>query len=331
MEERVLVTGSTGFIGSRTVDALLKQGVTVRTLLRSGSRAGDNGMQGVEICRCDYDDPESLGRAVLDVDIVIHLAGVTKAVDEAAFRAGNVMPAVNLLEAVKRHNPGIRRFVLVSSLAAAGPAVSAHSGVRETETPHPVSAYGRSKLLGEQLCLQKAGGIPLTIIRPPAVYGPGDRDILEMFQMMQKGFLLSAGDGRTQRFSMVHVDDLVDGMLLAARSETAKGQTYFIASPEPYCWEDIIEAARPAIGFRMLIWVPIPRPLVFALGFVFGAAARLANRPALINLDKTNELVQDYWVCSSEKAFHDLGFTARIPLDKGIRETIAWYREKGWL
>ena len=333
MDGVILVTGSTGFIGSRMVDALVAQGRRVRVLLRPESRAGSSSSQraGVEASRAAYGDAEALGRAVSGVAAIIHLAGVTKAVDEAGFAQGNVTPVENLLEAVKRHNPGLSRFLLVSSLAAIGPAASASPGVRESDKPHPVSAYGRSKLLGEEAARRHAGSVPLTIVRPPAVYGPGDRDILEVFAMMKKGYLLSAGSGKRQRFSMIHVDELIRGIVLALDSEKAAGEDYFITSPRGYAWDEVVEAARPVLGFQRLVRIDLPKPLVFGLGAVLGAVARLTGRPALINSDKANELVQDYWVCSPEKAERELGFRASVPLGEGVAETLRWYSREGWL
>ena len=331
MSEIVLVTGSTGFIGSRVVDTLVRQGVPVRVLLRPESTPSGRAPSGVEVCRAAYGDADALGRAVDGVGRIIHLAGVVRALDEAGFTAGNVMPVENLLRAVRKGNPGLERFLLVSSLAAAGPAASASPGVRESDRPAPVSTYGRSKLFGEQAAMRFAGDVPVTIVRPPAVYGPGDRDILEVFRMMKRGVLVSAGSPGKQRFSMVHVDDLVEGMLAALRSDAAVGQAYFITSPEPYGWDEVVEAARPELGFGRLLRIGLPVPLVYGLGTMLGAIAGLTGKPALVNRDKANELTQDYWTCSPEKAARELGFTAKTPLAEGVASTLRWYREKGWM
>ncbi|NTW51312.1 MAG: NAD-dependent epimerase/dehydratase family protein [Chlorobiaceae bacterium] len=333
MGEMILVTGSTGFIGSRMVDALLSRGVAVRVLLRPESTPSlpESNHAGVEECRAGYRDPEALGRAVRGVSAIIHLAGVTRAVDEVGFFDGNVLPVENILEAVRKHNPELKRFLLVSSLAAAGPASSSWPGVSESDQPNPVSAYGRSKLLGEEAALRYGAKVPVTIVRPPAVYGPGDRDILEVFGMMKKGYLVSAGSAKRQRFSMVHVDDLIEGILLALRSEAAAGGTYYITAPRAYGWDEVIAAARPVLGFGRLLRISLPDPLVFGLGAVFGAAAGITGKSSLINRDKATELVQDYWVCSHEKAERELGFVARTTLTEGVVTTLQWYQRKGWL
>ncbi|NHQ59372.1 NAD-dependent epimerase/dehydratase family protein [Chlorobium sp. BLA1] len=330
MGETILVTGSTGFIGSRLLSLLEKEGVEIKVFLRPES-AGAPVSGKIEIIRGSFTDDEALAGAVRGADRIVHLAGVTKAADEAGFEAGNVMPVRKLLTAVRRHNPGLKRFLLVSSLTAAGPASDGLSGVRESEQCHPVSAYGRSKLRAEKLCMEYANDIPVTIIRPPAVYGPGDRDILQVFQMLAKGVLISAGRTGRQRFSMIYVDDLLEGILLAARAEKAVGELYYLTSPCSFSWDDVIAAARPVLGFSRLYNVSLPVPLVFLAGTLFGAAGALTGKSPLINRDKANELVQDYWVCSPEKAERDLGFIAGTPLDKGVAITIDWYRRKGWM
>ncbi|HCD36647.1 MAG TPA: epimerase [Chlorobium sp.] len=330
MGETILVTGSTGFIGRRLLRHSSLAGETLRVFLRPGSPRREMDA-GVEAVSGGFDDPLALKRAVRGVDRIIHLAGVTKAVDDAAFDGGNVLPVENLLAAVRKHNPGLKRFVLVSSLAAAGPASAGYPGVVESEVPHPVSAYGRSKLRGEEAALRFAGDIPVTILRPPAVYGPGDRDVLQVFQMLSKGFLISAGNARRQRFSMIHVDDLIRGIMMAARSDIAAGRIYNITSSGPWSWDDVVAAARIALGVQRVFRVSLPAPAVMLLGTLAGAAASLTGKASILNRDKALELLQDYWVSSPRRAAEELGFTAGISPEAGVTGTIAWAREQGFL
>ena len=330
MGETILMTGSTGFIGARLLDYLAAGGVRTRVFLRAES-ATVSLPEGVEIVRGSFSDPDSLGRAVKSVDRIVHLAGVTKALDEAGYDAGNVMPVRNLLAAVREHNPALKRFLLVSSLAAAGPSGDGTHGLRESDPPSPVSAYGRSKLRAEAVAQEFAAEIPLTIVRPPAVYGPGDRDVLQVFQMLAKGVLVSAGSSEKQRFSMIYVDDLVRGLMIAARSDRASGSLYYLTSSRAWSWDEVIAAARPVLGFQKLLRVPLPTPLVYFAGSLFGALGSLTGRPMLLNRDKVNELLEDYWVCSPEKATHELGFTAGTSLEEGVSRTIAWNRAQGLL
>lgn len=330
MSEMVLVTGSTGFIGTRLLHFLSVEGTKVRALLRPESD-GSSLPCGVDVVRAGFENREALGRVVQGVDRIVHLAGVTKARDDDAFDAGNVMPVRNLLFAVSRHNPGLKRFLLVSSLAAAGPAREGMFGVLESDEPRPVSAYGRSKLRAEQLCMRECGAVPFTIVRPPVVYGPGDRDVLQVFRMFTKGVLVSVGKDRKQRCSIIFVDDLVRGIMAAARSDRAAAQIYYLSSPDSCSWEEFAAASRPVLGFGSLRSIRLPDALVILLGAVGGVVGRLSGKPPLINRDKVNELVQDYWVCSARKAAKELGFIAGTPLVEGVAETVAWYRMKGWL
>lgn len=327
MAETILITGSTGFIGARLLKHLQKEDVVVRVFLRPESR--DNALhEKISVARGRFDDPEALFRAVRGVDRIVHLAGVTKATDEAGFEEGNVMPVRNLLAAVREHNPGLKRFVLVSSLAAAGPAAEGEQGVRESDEPHPVSAYGRSKLRAEKLCMEASGAVPVTIVRPPAVYGPGDLDVLQVFRMLSRGVLVSAGNPGRQRFSMIYVDDLVQGIMAAALSDRSTGRIYYITSPRSWSWDDVIAASRPVLGFGRLHRISLPKLLVYLLGAAGGLAGALSGKPPLINRDKARELVQDYWVCSSTAAVRDLGFTATTPLAEGVATTVAWYKQE---
>lgn len=330
MGETILVTGSTGFIGARLLKLLAGEDASVRVFLRPES-AGGALQEKTEVVRGSFGDPEALRHAVRGVDRIVHLAGVTKAAGDAGFEEGNVMPVRNLLAAVKQHNPGLKRFVLVSSLAAAGPAAEGVHGLRESDEPHPVSAYGRSKLRAETLCMDVSASVPVTIVRPPAVYGPGDRDVLQVFLMLSRGVLVSAGNPEKQRFSMIYVDDLVRGIMAAARSERTEGRVYYITSFCSWSWEEVIAAARPVLGFRKLHRINLPGPVVFLLGAVAGAVASFSGKPGLLNRDKANELVQDYWVCSPEAANLDFGFTADMSLEEGVSKTITWYRREGWM
>lgn len=331
MKTTALVTGATGFIGSRLVGALQERGINVRILIRPESDSSRAAGLKAEVVRCRYNDPATLRNALAGVDMVFHLAGVTKALNAAGYRDGNVKPTENLLREAYRENPGLQRFVYVSSQAAAGPAPAAEPGVREDELPRPVSIYGKSKLEAEEVCRAWMDRLPVTIVRPPAVYGPGDRDVLQFFSMLQNHLMLAAGDGRTQRFSMIYVDDLVEGIIRAAMEPKARGEVYFLTSPRGYSWDEVASAAQRELGVGFFLKLPLPKPLVRGLGSIMGRVGELRGAPQLLNRDKASEMVQDFWVCSPGKAQRELDFTASTSLETGLKKTIAWYRKEGWL
>jgi nucleoside-diphosphate-sugar epimerase len=276
----------------------------------------------------DLFDRDALQRAVTGVDYVFHSAGVTKARTAEEYFRGNTEGVKNMLDAVSEHNPGVKRFVQISSQTAAGPSPGI-TPITEETSPHPITTYGRSKLKAEQACAERQGAIPITIVRPPAVYGPRDKDIYEFFNTMSKG--LQPMVGFKEKFvSLIHVGDLVRGVLGAAESEKARGQTYFISSSKVYGWKEVGEVTRSAIG-KAAFRIKIPEAGVFAIAGISEFFGLFSTKPVLINIEKARDMVQDYWTCDSSKAQRDFGYTQEIPLEEGIRNTVEWYRSKGWL
>jgi nucleoside-diphosphate-sugar epimerase len=187
---RALVTGATGFVGSHLVEALQNDSVEVTALARSAAKAADLAQFGVRVVNGDLHDNAGLERAVRDQDVVYHVAGVVAARDEAEFLRSNRDGTRNVVTAAERQ--GRPRFVLVSSLAAAGPAPRG-APLSGTEAPHPVTAYGRSKLAAEQIV--RSSSLPWSIVRPPIVYGPRDREVLKVFRLARLGLAPVFGDG----------------------------------------------------------------------------------------------------------------------------------------
>jgi nucleoside-diphosphate-sugar epimerase len=323
-----LVTGATGFIGSHLVDLLLKQKYAVRVLLRKTSDTV--WLQGLPIDYVygDLFDRDALRQAVAGVDYVFHSAGVTKAKTAEEYFRGNTEGVRNMLDAVSQHNPGLKRFVQISSQTASGPSPGI-TPVTEVTPPHPITTYGQSKLKAEQACAESRGTIPITIIRPPAVYGPRDKDIYEFFKTMSKG--LQPMVGMKEKFvSLIHVGDLVRGFVMAAESEKALGQTYFISSSQVYGWKEVGEVTRKVIG-KGALRIKIPEAGVFVIAAVSEFFGLFSKNPVLINFEKARDMVQNFWTCDSSKAQRDFGYVQEVRLEDGIRNTIEWYRSKGWL
>ena len=325
---RALVTGATGFIGRHLVNRLIADGVEVRRLRRaaSGEHAGNAettpGAAGITACAtADYQSGDGLREAVAGVDVVFHLAGVTKALRAADYFAGNARAAENL--ALVAGDVG--RFVHVSSLAAAGPAEVGE--LSEECEPRPVSEYGRSKLEGERAVrriLPRA-----VVVRPPVVYGPGDRDVFEMIRGLARGIDLRIGRGE-RWFSAIYAGDLVEALLAAARSEGAAGRIYFATHAEPVSWTNFAATVLKILNRRARTIVISPRTAA-AAGAVCGWWARVRGKPSILSPDKVREAVHRRWTCAAERARRELGFTARTSLEEGLARTIAWYREQGWL
>jgi nucleoside-diphosphate-sugar epimerase len=323
---KVVLTGASGFIGGRLRDALLLAGADVISLVRPDSPPAKRG----RAAAVRYDDPQSLRDVFAreQPDYVFHVAGATKGVSADDYWRGNVQPTQNLLGALREVHPGVRRFVLVSSLTAYGPSNDGPP-LRETDAPRPIEHYGKSKLEAEQLVEGCGDRLPWTIVRPAGVYGPGDVDVFVLFRAAKLGVNLFFGN-RDKRASMVYVDDLVDALVRAAQSERSVGKGYFICDGVPYTWGEIQEHIRRAVG-RSGLNVNLPSfvvPMAAALGEV---ASALDKKPRLANRQKALLDAQRAWLCSAEAARADFDFLPRVEMADGTRRTYAWYREHGWL
>ena len=220
---KALVTGATGFIGSYLAEALLKRGYEVTCIARSTSSLRWIEHLDLKYIHCDLADVDRCADHVRGFDYIFHLAGRTKATKEEEFFTANAVCTGNLARVAAERNPGLSRFVYVSSLAAAGPS-SSGMPLKEDCRPMPVSFYGKSKLEGEKSVLRFRHRIPVTIVRPPAVYGPRDNDFLVMFRMVKKGIFPYWGKGL---YSMLYVEDLVTGIILSAEKKEAEDKTFF--------------------------------------------------------------------------------------------------------
>ena len=322
------ITGATGFIGSWVAQFLAEKGEQVTCLIRATSNLRWLQALPVTFAEGSLFDKESLKEPVKNADYVLHIAGITKAVTVQDYYRGNVQATRNLLEVIRDVKPEIRKFVHISSQAAAGPSPE---GVALTENypAQPVSDYGKSKLESEREVLQFRQHFPITILRPPAVYGPRDTDVFEVFKNIQHGINLKVG-GIDQLVSIIHVHDLARGILLTAESPQSHGQTYFICNDQPIAWSQVT-AMLSEIMQKKVLTIPIPYSVAYGVSGVIELIARLRKKPTILNRQKMKEVNARYWVISNEKIKAELGFEPRVPLYEGLKETWQWYRNMGWL
>jgi nucleoside-diphosphate-sugar epimerase len=320
----VAVTGATGFVGSHLIRELLRRGVSVRAIARASSATTSLEAAGVDVRTAGLQDATALREAIAGAQAVIHLAALTHARTESELVAvnGGGTGAVAAASAVA----GVERFVYLSSLAAVGPS---RAPVQPDAPPHPLTAYGRSKLAGEVELRQSAGSMDAVTLRAPAVYGPGDRELLRFFRLARFGVLpIPAGGERP--LQLVHVEDLARGIADAALAEADVAGTYYIADPQSYSWREVCVLVGQAVG-RPPIFLPVPGAAIGAAAAVSESFAHAFGRSTMFNREKVRELLAPGWLCETEGARTALGFTAQIPLDEGLRATAAWYRDQGWL
>ena len=325
---KALVTGSTGFIGSHLVERLVQRGAQVICLVRRTSDLKWVEGLPVEFVYGDCNDKGSLREAVKSVDRVFHLAGVTKAVDHKSYLEANALGVENLIHACLEHCPRLEKFIFLSSQAAAGPCCNGRKK-KESDECNPVSSYGQSKHLGEKLAIAHAHELPLVILRPSVVYGPRDRDLYALLKLLSKRIkpCLTGGD---HHFSLCYVEDIIQAILLASESQESKGETFFVSDGHDYPMDEINDVFAKEMGVTSFP-VPVPKWAIYTAAAFSEYVSRLSGRPALMNRGKAEEMVQANWSCDITKAKTVLGFDPRIPLDRGARLTVDWYRKENWL
>jgi nucleoside-diphosphate-sugar epimerase len=325
----VLVTGSSGFVGGNLVEALLKRGCSVTCLVRNSSKAHTFLQKlGAHLVFGDLSDAATLRKAVSGVDKIFHIAGAIKASNRQQYFEVNQLGTRRLLEAAAEANPNLSRFIHMSSLSAAGPSKNGHK-LREDEEPNPISWYGESKLESEREVLKFANVYPVTILRPSAVYGQRDMETLVIFRMIKSGWLFTPGTS-SRRFSMIHVADLSESCIRAGELNTPSGEIFYIARPEAYAWEDVANSIAQALA-KHYVRIPLPKWTAMAAGLAGDLWSVLSGKALTVNSQKTRELLQPFWLCDSSKALKYLGFNPAIDLSRGIRETVIWYQNKGYL
>lgn len=320
----ILVTGGTGFIGSHLLDRLAETGEPVRALVRPGTMRRKTALPpGVETVFGDLAAGEGLAESVRGASLVIHIAGTIKALNPEGYYRGNAQATENLARAVVRR--GIR-FVHVSSLAVSGPC-PADGAVNEDSEPHPLTHYGKSKLEAERIVrslLPEA-----VIVRPPVVYGPRDRGVFPLLQSISRGVVLQIAGGQ-RWFSMIYVRDLVDGILAASTSPQALGRTYFLSHAEPLNWSHLGDTAARLMRRKPLV-LRVPVKAAYGVGLLAEAWSKLTRKPGIVSREKIAEATCARWVCDPSRAAAELGFQARTGLEAGLAETLAWYKEAGWI
>ena len=337
---KVLVTGATGFIGDHLVRELLDRGEQVAAFVRDPARGMGLEEHGAQLVQGDVTDLESLRRAVPDVSVVYHLAGMTRAFKARKFYEVNKAGVSKVARAcAEQENPPV--LIVVSSLAAVGPAKRGclHE---ESDEPSPVSLYGRSKRAGEEAAERYAGEVPITIVRPPIVFGEHDKACFEMFKTVAKSGIHPVPGYLPNNYSMIHADDLVGALILAANrgKRIPNGNTplpgdgtgyYFAACDEHPTYYQLGRMIGTALGRRRTLTIPFATPVVRCVGILGELVGRLRGQPQFMNWDKAREATAGSWTCSPEKAKQELGFTVPCSLADRLNQTAQWYREVGWL
>ncbi|UCF95370.1 MAG: NAD-dependent epimerase/dehydratase family protein, partial [Desulfobacterales bacterium] len=303
----IALTGATGFIGNALVRRLEAAGGRIRALVRPAS-AHTRLLAGTSVQRVEGDlaDPDSLRRLVHDAEAVVHCAGRVRGASQADFDRVNVDSVAQLVQVARRQHR-VPRFLLISSLAA-----------RE---PH-LSAYAASKRQGEEVLAAAAGAMPWAAFRPPAVYGPGDRELLPLFRWMSRGITPVLGT-RNARFALLFVEDLAEAVLGWLDCRKAGPFVFELHDGRPggYTWNDVIATASRVFA-RGIIRIPVPEILLQGLAALNLMTARRLGYAPMLTPGKVRELRHPDWVCDNRRLSEETGWAPRVALEEGLRRTL---------
>ena len=329
--EKILITGASGFIGSFLVEEALERGLEVWAAVRGSSSRQwlqDPRIHFVELNLSSADD---LKKALQEVsfDYVVHAAGVTKCKDRRDFRRINTEGTGNLVEALKTTQPALRRLVYLSSLSIFGAIreEQPYQPIRESDVPQPNTEYGRSKLEAEQLL--EDCGLDYIVLRPTGVYGPRERDYFLMAKSI-RGHVDFAAGFRRQDITFVYVRDVVQAVFLALNNGST-GRKYFLSDGEVYQSTTFSDLIIREMGNPWCLRLKAPLWVLRAVTFCGEYWGRLSGHVTALNNDKYHILRQRNWQCDIEPARRELGYEPQWQLERGVKETIAWYKENKWL
>jgi len=326
---RVLVTGGSGFLGSHVAEQLQAEGNDVVCLVRKSSDTNFLRELGVTLATGAVDAPETLPALFDGVEAVIHCAGVVKARSLEDFERVHKDGTLALARAAKAHAKNLRRFVHVSTAGVMGLGEKGHKHV-ESDAPAPVTPYSASKLAGERALLELSGELPIVVVRPPAIYGPRDQEILAFFQMVRRTRVAFRMGGSMKTMSLIYAPDCADAIVRAMTADVPSGRVYFVEDGYTYTFEDMAHSIAAAYGIGLLGAPSLPVPLVRFAAMGSELFGRVTGKVMIFTRDKLPELLMEHFAVDGSLARKELGWEPKIAFAEGARLTAAWYREHRW-
>ena len=327
MREKVLITGASGFLGFHLIEAALEKNLDVYAGVRKSSDISHLSHLPISYAYLDLSSVDSLAKDMIEskYDYIIHAAGITKAKTQIQYNVVNADYSYNLGLAVQHAGIPLKKFIYISSLAAVGPLENMNEVITESTEPSPVTRYGKSKLLSEEKLQQLT--VPLVILRPTAIYGPREKDLFLLFTMVKRGYEMYIGKA-PQHLSFIYAKDMA-ALAINALTNSNNG-TYNISDGNNYTRYDFTRILKVEMK-KKTIKLHLPFSLVKLVGISLEKAGAVINKTPVINEDKLKELMGKNWVCSIEKAKRELNFNPLFNLEKGLKETVKWYRQFNWL
>lgn len=326
----ILLSGGSGFLGSHIAEQLSRAKRPVRALVRRSSDTSFlETLDGVELYEASMSDLDGVVKAAQGCTAIVHCAGLVKARSEEEFNRVNVGGTENMLAAARSIKGSLRRFVQVSSVTVGGPSGEQGAPVPTDAPPRPLTPYARSKRAAERACLAVKDELPITILRPAAIYGPRDREILAIFKAVNMRLLPYMGSPQN-KLSLIHGADCGAACIAAIDADVPSGSVYALSDGRVHQFADLFDAIESALSKRAWVRFPLPERLVRAVALANEGYARVTDQAVMLTREKCNELFNQ-WVCDSAPAFADLRWEPAIDIRDGIKETADWYRANGWL
>ncbi len=330
MKPRVLLTGATGFVGGHLVNSLLTNNFEIIAAVRHSSKTDTLQQIGIIVQEVDFYDTNAIKSLIetYEPTYVLHNAGLTKASNKEDYHKANVTILNNIVHAIANASYKPKKLVFVSSLAAFGPLpFESNLKINNQMQPKPITSYGKSKLEAESI-LKNQHELDYIIIRPTAVYGPGEKDIFQMFELVNKNFEVYFGT-KEQKLTLIYVKDLVAVILSLMQSDIIN-KSYFVTDDKYYSGETFLGQIKTTLGKKTLK-IKLPLILLKVMAYISEKYGAITGNATALNKEKVAELVAENWICDIEDLKKDINFSSKYNLEKGIEETVAWYKEKKWL
>ena len=328
---KILITGASGFIGSFIVEEALKRGFETWAAVRKSSSREYLQDERIHFIELNLSSKEQLVEQLRphQFDYVVHAAGVTKCLNKQDFHRINTEGTKNLSEAILEMGMPLKRFVFISSLSIFGAIKEQlpYEEIRETDTPQPNTEYGRSKLEAEKFLSNTT--LPYIILRPTGVYGPREKDYFIMAKSIKQHTDFAVGYKR-QDITFVYVKDVVQAVFLAL-DRGKNGRKYFLSDGQVYQSTTFSDLIHEELGRPWWIRVTAPVWVLRIVTFFGEHIGRMTGKVTALNNDKYNILRQRNWRCDIQPAIDELGYHPTYNLEHGVKETIQWYKDNGWL
>jgi dihydroflavonol-4-reductase len=319
MPPKALITGATGFMGSHLLETLVEKKWDITCLVRSQSKTDAIRKMPVRIHRGPLDNPDILERAVEGQDYIFHLAARIRPASPEVYEMANYRLTRDLAGACARKNPGIKRFVYISSISVSGPTPPG-TYFDEAQPPNPASTYGRTKWKGEQALREMQDDLPYTIIRPPNVYGTRQQETEILIKLIRNRVVpLLKDEGEST--SLIYIKDLVRGILMASEAPEAQSQIYYLTDGIGYSWRDVILTLKKTV-IGDSVFLPIHEEIIYSMAWFADILRTIGFRKLYFGRGVWNAMAKTKWLFSSSKAEKELGFQPRFSLEAGFKDML---------